>query len=243
MTARLLSLLTLIGLCIPCRIHAQTPSGTAQINLSFSWQHHYGPTVFNTPVYSNVHGQVYSISTLRYYVSNVALHRADGSMYLRKTPALIDHDDDAMTSVRLDNVPLGTYTSVSFILGVDSADNVAGPREGALDPLNGMYWTWATGYIFFKLEGTSAASTQPKNIIEFHLGGFKAPYNNIRRVELPLRRPLQADGRNASLDIVLDVGAFVDADGGIDFSTVSSVTDVRSAGPYMKRLQGAFHVR
>lgn len=243
MTARLLSLLTLIGLCIPCRILAQAPSGAGPINLSFSWQLHYAPTVFDKPVYSNVHGQLYSISTLRYYVSAVALHRADGSKYLQKTPVLIDHDNDAMTSLRLDNVPYGTYTTVSFTLGVDSMDNVSGPREGSLDPLNGMYWTWATGYIFFKLEGTSIASPQPKNIIEFHLGGFEAPYNNIQRVELPLKRPLQADGRNASLEIVIDVGAFIDADGGIDFSSVSSITDVRSAAPYMKRLQGAFHVR
>jgi hypothetical protein len=239
---RFLLLLLSIGPYITSITYAQ-PTVSTDVTVNFSWQNHYAPIEFNKPVYSNVHGQLYSLTTLRYYVSNVALHRADGSVYQQKMPVLIDHDNDAMTSVRLNSVPLGTYTSVSFILGVDSVDNVSGPREGALDPLNGMYWTWATGYIFFKLEGTSAASSQPKNIIEFHLGGFEAPYNNIRRVELPLRRPLQADGRNTSLGIVLDVGAFVDADGGIDFSAVSSVTDVRSAGPYMKRLQGAFHVR
>lgn len=243
MTTRVLWLLTLIGLCITCRTFAQTPSRAAQISLTFSWQNHYAPTVFNKPVYSNVRGQLYSLSTLRYYVCNVALHRSDGSMYIQNTPHLIDHDDDATTTLQLRGVPAGAYSSVSFIVGVDSIDNVSGPREGALDPLNGMYWTWATGYIFFKLEGASPASTQPKNIIEFHLGGYDAPYKNMQRIVLPLRRPLLAEGTIDSLEIVFDVGAFIDAEGGIDFSSVSSVTDVRTAEPYMKRLQGAFHVR
>jgi len=240
---RLLSILVSIGTCALCYVHAQPLPDSADVTLTFSWQNHYAQTVFGTPLYRNVRGQQYAIDALRYYIHNVTLQRSDGRVFVRKMPILIDHEEEASTLIVLDNVPSGTYTSVSFVIGVDSTDNVAGPREGALDPLNGMYWTWSTGYIFFKLEGTSPASTQPKNMIEYHLGGFQAPYINMQRVDLSLRKPLQVGADRVSLGIVFDVGVFIDADGGIDFSAVPSITDVRSAGPYMKRLQGAFHVR
>ncbi|WP_316930094.1 MbnP family protein, partial [Hymenobacter sp. IS2118] len=42
----------------------------------------------------------------------------------------------------LKDIPVGDYQSVSFTVGVDSARNVAGAQTGALDPNNGMFWTW-----------------------------------------------------------------------------------------------------
>lgn len=246
---RILLLLTWVILCSGTLAQAQTSSSSATAHVRFSWQNHYAKTVFNLPVYSNVHGQSYSVSVLRYYVGNISLHREDGYSHILPGYHLIVHDDQAddsyqpHDSIRVSGLPPGTYTSLSFTLGVDSVDNVGGPREGHLDPLLGMYWTWSTGYIFFKMEGRSSASPQPKNIIEYHLGGYQAPFNNIQRIRLPLRRPLVAGKDAISLEIAFDLGAFVDQDGGIDFSLTPSVTDVKTAAPFMRRLQGAFHVR
>lgn len=64
------------------------------------------------------------------------------------------------------------YNSLSFLIGVDSLKNVSGAQTGGLDPLNGMFWTWNTGYIMFKMEGNSPSSSVVNNKIEYHIGGF-----------------------------------------------------------------------
>ena len=61
-------------------------------------------------------------------------------------------------------------------MGVDSIRNVSGAQQAALPPSNGMFWSWSTGYIFLKAEGTSPQSAN--NSFMFHLGGFMNP-NNI----------------------------------------------------------------
>ena len=58
--------------------------------------------------------------------------------------------------------------------------------EGDLDPAKGMYWSWNSGYINFKLEGRSNLSSVPKNEFEYHLGGYMSPYATSRELILPL---------------------------------------------------------
>jgi hypothetical protein len=53
-----------------------------------------------------------------------------------------------------------------------------------------MYWSWNSGYIFFKMEGTSPVSTQNGNIFQYHIGlfgGYTAPtINNLKTITLDL---------------------------------------------------------
>ena len=63
------------------------------------------------------------------------------------------------------NAPFDLY------LGVDSVLNYNGVHEGALDPINGMYWTWQTGYINCKLEGNIICDSSRKSF-EYHIGGY-----------------------------------------------------------------------
>ena len=65
----------------------------------------------------------------------------------------------------LANTPFDLY------LGVDSVLNYNGVHEGALDPINGMYWTWQTGYIHCKLEGNIICDSSRKSF-EYHIGGY-----------------------------------------------------------------------
>ena len=57
-----------------------------------------------------------------------------------------------------------------------------------------MYWEWNSGYIFMKLEGTSAvAPAAQNNAFFYHIGGFGGGYNgkktinNLRTVTLPFQ--------------------------------------------------------
>ncbi len=109
--------------------------------------------------YTNSSGESFTVTKLKYYISNVRLLNADSVVYsLPDGYFLVDESNQPSTKLSFPNVPGGAYTSIKFTLGVDSARNVSGAQTGALDPANGMFWTWSSGYIFYKLEGTSTAA-------------------------------------------------------------------------------------
>lgn len=210
------------------------------VRLRFAAEVYGKPLTLGDQLYTNHLGQTFTVTSLKYYIGHITLVRAGGTQYVHPDHVLIDADDSSSWIVPLRDVPNGTYTALSFVVGVDSIHNVGGPMEGALDPLNGMYWTWATGFIFVKCEGTSPHSPQPKHQIEYHLGGFAYPHRNMRTITLGLTEPVVVGPRDASLEVTFDVGRWLDACG-INFSTQSSITDVRSAGPLMDHIPGAFH--
>lgn len=75
--------------------------------------------------------------------------------------------------------------SLMLLFGIDSVTNTSGVFGGDLDPSNGMYWAWQSGYINFKLEGTSTACSGPRREFNYHLGGYMSPYNCVQTIELP----------------------------------------------------------
>lgn len=151
-----------------------------------------------TGSYTNTSGESYNITTLKYFISNIALTKADGSVYTvpqDESYFLIDESDVEKHEVEI-QVPEGEYTGVSYLIGVDSLRNTmdVSKRTGALDPSGeaaGMYWSWNSGYIFFKIEGTSSASTIVGNTFEYHIGlfgGLNTPtINNLKKVSLDLK--------------------------------------------------------
>ena len=92
------------------------------------------------------------------------------------------------------------FDALKFVLGVDSLTNVSGVMGGDLDPTKGMYWTWQSGYIHFKLEGKSAACQNPKKEFQFHLGGYRAPYSTIQTITIV----------TAKLELVFDIKSFME---------------------------------
>jgi hypothetical protein len=96
------------------------------------------------------------------------------------------------------SVPSNTlYNSINFGIGIDSATNSKGVFGGALDPTKGMYWTWQSGYINFKLEGISDKCATRKNRFQYHLGGYQEPLNLYQEISLEIP--------SESKEIVIDV--------------------------------------
>ena len=60
---------------------------------------------------------------------------------------------------------------ISLLFGIDSVIQVSGVGSGALDPQRGMYWTWQTGYVQWKMEGAIRVNGI-EHPLELHLGGF-----------------------------------------------------------------------
>ena len=146
------------------------------------------PLVLNEVTYSNPVGEAFTVSKFNYYLSNIRLKKADGSEYLvPESYFLLQHLDALADTLVLNEVPAGEYTGVSFVLGVDSARNCSGAQTGALDPANGMFWNWNTGYIFLKLEGSSPQSGNANGNFLYHVGGYKGATNAIRTITPDLR--------------------------------------------------------
>ena len=130
----------------------------------------------------NSYGEKMVITNFQYYISNVQF----GNKITTTLPINYYLITAPTTGEVVIQVPCTTKTptQISFTLGVDSAANCSGAQTGALDPLHGMFWTWQTGYIMAKLEGTSPLSKAYKNAITYHIGGYMGQYATQRNVTL-----------------------------------------------------------
>jgi hypothetical protein len=187
------------------------------------------PLVFDTLSYVNEHTDTFTISLFRYYISNIVLTKSDGSYTESNSYHLVDASDITTESITLKDVPYGNYTSISFMIGIDSAHNVSGAQAGDLDPAKGMFWSWNTGYIMAKIEGTSPQSTAVGHSITYHIGGFKGPDN-------PLKTVTPSFGSNtANVSALVTPQIFIKADVSEWFKTpntinFSSTNDVAMPG-------------
>jgi hypothetical protein len=179
------------------------PVPTGQLRLAFDNVVGASDLKLGTGTYKNAAGESFVITKFNYYVSNIRLRRSDGTDYVVPQSTsyfLVQEDLPASQTIALTNVPTGDYTGISFLIGVDSLRSLAdiNERTGVLDPgiatHDPMYWDWNTGYIFMKMEGTSAsAPAAQNNQFFYHVGGFGGGYNgkktinNLRTVTLPFR--------------------------------------------------------
>ncbi|MBS1561171.1 MAG: hypothetical protein JSS89_06165 [Bacteroidetes bacterium] len=209
-------------------------AGTTPIPIHFEHVVGERPLRFDTTMYQNEQHQPYAISMVRYYVSAIRLHCEGNEDVTSEKFFLVDASDSTTTTITLPRVPIGTYRSISFTIGVDSAHNCSGPQEGVLDPIRGMFWAWNTGYIFMKVEGTSPVSPSPGHLVEVHIGGFRQPYNNIARIELPI-----VEDPVRGIYVRVDVGAILQT---LDLSSVSSITTPAAAAPITALYPRVFHI-
>jgi hypothetical protein len=125
-------------------------------------------------------GDEMTLFTYDYYISNIELIKADGSIWAEEESYHFIKLSQGQNTLPLEikQVPAGKYQGISYVIGVDSLRNVSGSQRGALDPVNLMFWSWNTGYIFIKAEGQSP-NTASGNF-SFHVGGFSGQHNALR---------------------------------------------------------------
>jgi hypothetical protein len=142
--------------------------------------------VLNTTQYTN-NTDTFTVTTFHYYISNIRLRATDNTEYSEtESYHLVKAEDAASLQFTLANVPVKHYESITFMIGVDSARNCSGAQTGALDPVNGHFWSWNSGYIMAKFEGVSPQSMAAGNIVMYHIGGYTGVNNTIKTVTLPL---------------------------------------------------------
>jgi hypothetical protein len=157
---------------------------TATIKITFVHTINNQPMVLDSAKYTNCWNETFTLSKLAYYVSNISLQTPGKKIIKEKNSYHLINEEDSFSRSFSVNVPSNQYSSLSFLIGVDSLKNVSGAQTGALDPLNGMFWTWNTGYIMFKMEGNSPQSAIASHKIEYHIGGFSGVNNVLKKIQL-----------------------------------------------------------
>lgn len=199
--------------------------------------------VLNDYTYSNASNEAFTITSLKYYVSNIKFTKADGIVFTipKKESYFLIDVSDLKSQQPILTIPQGEYIGLEFNIGVDSLTNTlpAEERSGVLDVVKyGMYWAWNSGYIHFQLEGNSALAANPNNSFKYHIGlfgGYSTPtVNNNRIIKLDLTKAgMSQVQENLSSDIhlMVDIGKIFDGP-----NTISIQTNpvVMTSGPHDK---------
>ncbi len=177
-------------------------------------------------------GAEFSVTAFRCYLSNVRLSGKGGPAPSEPDRYhLLDAADSASLSItpHLFRSYSGTrFDTLEFLVGIDSATNVAGVYGGDLDPTRGMYWTWRSGYINCKLEGTSARCDTRGNRFVYHIGGYLPGEATAGTVRLPLPP-------GATVRIAIELAPLLAA------ANPAEMPRLMRPGPEAVRLAGVLH--
>jgi hypothetical protein len=171
----------------------------AQGSVNVRIDHIFGNDAFALgSTYQLPNGEAIKGSILRYFISNIVLVHQNGSNYTipqDDSYFLIDESIEASKILSLRSIPIGTYTAIHFTIGVDSLRSTIGldKRKGVLDigaAAQDMYWSWNSGYIHFKMEGTFSNPNGVNGDLRYHVGGFggysSPTINAIRTITLQM---------------------------------------------------------
>lgn len=183
--------------------YSQAPS-EMDIKLNMNWGE---DKLFVDSIYTNSCGEEFKLEKLKFYLSVplvASSKEVDSPAQAAQHSFLIDLEKS--NSQKLNLPPEFTEVAskekvLRLLIGVDSLVEDAGVFEGDLDPIHSMYWTWNSGHIYFKLEGSSPASSSPGNIVEYHLGGFRGKQKTTQNLKFDISKYDQGESVVINLDL------------------------------------------
>ncbi len=150
--------------------------------------------------FSEVINDSIKLETVKFYVSKVHFKK-DGKIVdtTSKRFYLMDLENKFSRDISFSSLGVKPCDTLEFSIGIDSLTNVSGAMGGALDPMNGMYWAWQSGYINFKIEGISKICKTRNNVFQYHVGGYSSPNATIQHFKFAI-----AKTDNVTIEIPLD---------------------------------------
>lgn len=186
-------------LFLPLQIQGQPKEGNLRFVLTFNEEilelgkNYYLPSIKDSVEFE----------AFKFYVSDVQFlkknKKVEASMEKKYLLIDLENPESLSHSFTFNSKKRANFKVLQFNIGIDSLTNVSGAFGGDLDPTNGMYWTWQSGYINFKLEGTSPVCPARYNRFQFHIGGYAAPFNALQKVSLKI-----SDSSNIEVHIAID---------------------------------------
>lgn len=173
---KLAFLLIMAVIAVSCSSDDDSGNTPTQETVTFKFTHNWegNPVTesdFNATEYENANGNLLDISKLRYLISRIILHKADGSTVDFEEYKLIDLTDPASLNLTpAIQATTGDYTGISFVFGFNEADN----ESGAYPDLNAANWNWPEmmggGYHFMQMEGTYTDTNGDPQPYAYHMG-------------------------------------------------------------------------
>jgi len=191
----------------------------------------------DTMLFTNAAGNHYLITEVQYFISDVILHPTNGPGFLIDDWTDIHYVDNDIASTMtwdvFDEIPTGSYDSVSFTFGISQQKNIS--LMYVNPPERDMFWpdVLGGGYHYLKLNGKWINDGMTQNRpFEFHLGigqiysgdtinvdditGF---VHNDFRVTLPGSSFQMADGDTIYLALSMNIEQWFTDPHTIDFFT------------------------
>ncbi len=176
------------------------------------------------------------------FLSDITLHGAEGE-YVLSNVEFIDLLTDVVTqqeamngkTISFNDVPAGTYNSISFNIGVPPEVNRTVPAEYDPDhPLsnNGEYWVGWSSYIFHKIEGQM--DSDGDNVLDagiaLHIGSDEA-FRSLR-----IDREIIIDEGSEEIGISFDLSDILNLDGAGNYYDFLDTPQIHHLGVLPKAL-------
>jgi len=177
---------------------------------------------YDTMIYTNAAGNDYLVNEIQYFISDVKLHRADGSVQIIdewKDIHYVDTDIESTQTWQVyDPIEPGDYEKISFTFGISEEKNQS--LMFLNPPERDMFWPelLGGGYHYMKLNGKWLADDGMVKPFDFHLGigqiyagGIVIPdsitgfIQNYFEVELPGSSFTIADNDTINFEIRMNV--------------------------------------
>ncbi len=131
----------------------KAPTGNWPVRLSFHIDNQ--PLIFDSVLYTNAAGNNYGIHLLQFYLSDFEFTDASGNKFNSDTVVYADARYPETLVFNVEGIPPGSYTGLSFRIGMDSLHNMSNCLPPTMINMN-MAWPepMGGGYHFLKLEGT-----------------------------------------------------------------------------------------
>ncbi len=229
-----LSLLGLVVLITGC----QKDTMDNQVSLVFQHEVDGKDLVFNQFDYQSPAGHPFSVSRLKFYLSNMELLRDDGTVVSLPGVHYRDVEVPETDRIRYNNIPEGKYTHLNFVYGLDETLNVDGGLPNTTTNIN-MEWPIPgdQGYHYMKFEGKydSLDSGVIKNF-NLHTGATKGNQNYID-ISLPLNN-LELTGGNWEINLMMDLNEWMRNPQIYDFETFGPMIMANQAAQEILKANG-----
>jgi len=149
------------------------PVKTGKIAFQFFHKVNGQTLIVDSLMYTNAAGNLYNVSNIQYFISEVTLHNSNGSDYLITSDNGIHYIDTDIASTQnwsVSNIPAGNYSSISFIFGINQAKNHTGLFTNP--PEVNMFWSQPLGggYHYMKMNGNWKDTNAMITPFNLHLG-------------------------------------------------------------------------
>jgi hypothetical protein len=220
--------------CSKTRVVTQPAPGGGSGMLHVLFDHR-GPLMLDGGMYHGTDGagNAYSVTTLRYFVSNVQVRSTSGVLFGQNAYHYRDAGLPATREYLLSGIPSGTYDALVFTFGLDEQWNVSGNGIGNDPNVAGMEWPpdWGGGWHYMILEGLY----DPANAFGYRThfgrryipdagdpsgqGPDAAPHPHHFNVWLPFPAPVQIAGDMWQTTVRMDLDRWY-ADPAIDLAAL-----------------------